>query len=311
MRYDSVDLTASSEYGSRDGQRVDVLQIHHATTTSLSGLRGLMAPGGRKVSANGAMSRDGHLMLVVPADRRAFTSATSYDKRSFTVEVCNTSLAPDWGISDACHERLAQLAADMHFELDMPLDRAHIIGHREVPGTYATACPGPSMDLDRIVRRAREIAEGDDMPTAREIADVLLGTMVENPNNGQQVKLVDIFRYNERSDSATAETILRELPGRLLAAPVARAGEFTDDGTPKYTALGDWIGFGQKFVDYLAEKIDGTATARPELDEAELGEAIAEHLAPIVAASVAKLPAAQFDELKAAVLAEAARKLNA
>jgi N-acetyl-anhydromuramyl-L-alanine amidase AmpD len=160
-RFDSVDLTSPSEYGSREGEKVSVLQIHHATTTSLSGLRSLMAPGGRTVSANGAMGNDGHLMNVVPTDRRAFTSATGYDRRSFTVECCNTSLGPRWGISDATHERLAELAVDLHREFGMPLDRAHIIGHSEVPGTYATACPGPSMDLDRIVRRAREIEDGD------------------------------------------------------------------------------------------------------------------------------------------------------
>jgi hypothetical protein len=212
MHFDSIDLTAPSEYGSRDGQRVDVLQIHHATTTSLSGLRGLMAPGGRKVSANGAMGKDGHLMLVVPADRRAFTSATSYDKRSFTVEVCNTTLDPHWGISDACHERLAQLASEMHHELGMPLDRAHIIGHREVPGTYPTACPGPSMDLDRIVRRAREIAEGDDMPSAKEIVDELLNRPLPNPaNNDLPTKVGDLIRYGEWATVVRRDEIMARL----------------------------------------------------------------------------------------------------
>jgi hypothetical protein len=309
MRFDSVNLTGPTEYATRAGAKIDTLQIHHATSTSLSGLRALMAPGGRMVSANGAMSNDGHLQLVVPVDRRAFTSATPYDRRSFTVEVCNTSLAPNWGISDACHERLAQLAAEMHLELGMPLDRAHIIGHREVPGTYATACPGPSMNLDRIVGRAREIAEGDDMPSADDIANAILNRMVENPNNGQQVKLVDILRYNERSDAATAETILREMPGRLLAAPVARAGEFEDDGvTPKFTALGDWIGFTQKFVDYVAGKIDGIELDKPNLDEATLGKSIADSLAPVLTSSVRAFTDAQLEQIATAAADEADRR---
>jgi hypothetical protein len=153
--FDSVQLTASSEYASRQGEKIDTLQIHHATMTSLSGLIGLMQPGGRTVSANGAMGNDGHLVEVVPLANRPFTSATSYDRRSLTVEVCNTTLSPNWGISDACHVRLARLAVGMYRKgLLGSLSRKHIIGHREVPGTYATACPGPSMDLDRIVALA-------------------------------------------------------------------------------------------------------------------------------------------------------------
>jgi hypothetical protein len=308
MRFDSVNHTAPSEYATRGGTRVDVLQIHHATTTSFGGLRSLMSPGGRMVSANGAMSNDGHLQEVVPAAFRAFTSATPFDRRSFTVEVCNTTLDPHWGVSDACHERLAQLAADMHFELGMPLDRAHIIGHREVPGTYATACPGPSMNLDRIVQRAREIVEGEDMPTAREIADVLLGTMVENPNNGQQVKLVDIFRYNERSDAANAEHLLAHMPAALLATPVVRAGEFNPDGTPKTTTVGEWLGYTQKFVDYLANKIDGVEAVKPDLDELALGKTIADALMPALVASISTASEERLEEIAVATNNEIDRR---
>lgn len=211
MHFDSIDLTASTEYATRNGEKITVLQIHHATSTSLKGLRALMAPGGRTVSANGAMSNDGHLMLVVPQDKRAFTSATVFDRRSFTVEVCNTTLAEGWGISDACHERLAHLAAEMHLELGMPLDRKHIIGHREVPGTYATACPGPSMDLDRITRRAREIAEGaDEMRSYMDESDEVkvfiasdgMNKAVITNINGDVVSAADILNASERKAGA-------------------------------------------------------------------------------------------------------------
>lgn len=154
--FDFYDLTALSESDPRQGG-IDTLQIHHTTTLSYAGARALMSPGGRVVSANGVMTPDGKLGLVVPLNRRAYTSATRYDHRSLTVECCNTSLAPDWGISAATHERLARLAYEMHVEYGMPLDRAHVIGHGEVPGTYATACPGPSMDLNWIVARANQI----------------------------------------------------------------------------------------------------------------------------------------------------------
>lgn len=156
--FDSVQYTASSEYSTRGGRAIRYLQIHHATMTSLSGLISLMQPGGRTVSANGALGNDGHLVEVVPLAFRAFTSATSFDQQCLTVETCNTTLSPTWGISTASRERLARLAVSMYRQgLLGGLTRQYIIGHYEVPGTYATACPGPDMNLDWIVRRAQEI----------------------------------------------------------------------------------------------------------------------------------------------------------
>lgn len=160
--FDGQQLTGPSEYDSRYGTAIDTLQLHHATMTSLSGLIGMMMPGGREVSANGAMGNDGTLIEVVPLSDRAFTSASSYDRRCLTVECCNTTLAPDWGISDATHRRAGKLAADM-FKAGLlgAIDRNYIIGHNEVPGTYATACPGPSFNLDLVVQYALEYFRGD------------------------------------------------------------------------------------------------------------------------------------------------------
>jgi hypothetical protein len=154
---DAIRYTALSESAPRT-RKVDTLQIHHATTTSLSGLEALMAPGGRTVSANEAMGSDGYRVGKVPPNRRAFTSATVFDHQSYTVEVCNTSLAPSWGVSDAAHEALARLAVELWREGMLgSLTRRHIIGHNEVPGAYATACPGPSMNLARVVSRAQQL----------------------------------------------------------------------------------------------------------------------------------------------------------
>ena len=156
--FDSVNLTELSESSPRT-KAIDTLQIHHATTFDLATLRGLMSAGGRQVSANAAMGPYGELMEVVPINRRAFTSGVpAEDQHSYTVEVCNTSGAPEWGISPEAHERLARLAVELYREGRLgSLTRSHIIGHREVPGTYATACPGPSMNLDWIASRAAQI----------------------------------------------------------------------------------------------------------------------------------------------------------
>lgn len=164
--FDFVDLTNQETESSPRTRAINTLQIHHATTTSYSALRSLMDPGGRTVSANGAMANDGELGEVVrTSDRRAFTSSSSFDNQSLTVEVCNISLSPYWGISAACRTRLARLAVGMYRNgILAHLGRGigGILGHYEVPGTYATACPGPDMHLDWIAAEAQALyAAGD------------------------------------------------------------------------------------------------------------------------------------------------------
>ncbi|MBC7589672.1 MAG: N-acetylmuramoyl-L-alanine amidase, partial [Salinibacterium sp.] len=65
-----------------------------------------------------------------------------------------------WPVSHDAHEKAAQLTADWCKRYNIPCDREHVIGHREVYTKfgkgYATACPG-GLDLNWIVARANEI----------------------------------------------------------------------------------------------------------------------------------------------------------
>lgn len=89
---------------------------------------------------------------------------------SVAIETQNTSGADSWGISKESHEAIAQIAAWLSLQSNIgghpvrvTLDRSHVVGHREVPGN-STACPGPAMDLDWIVKRALEIVAPDTPP---------------------------------------------------------------------------------------------------------------------------------------------------
>lgn len=171
---DAIRHTALSESSPRRGT-IDTLQYHHAAMTSLAGLERLMEPGGRVVSANYALATDGTLIEKVPVNRRALTSATVFDNRCLTVETVNTTAGPQWGISDASHRRMGLLAADMMREgllTGLYYGPGGIIGHRDVPGTYATACPGPSYNADLILQYAREQLQPKPKPF-----DPLEGTM--------------------------------------------------------------------------------------------------------------------------------------
>jgi hypothetical protein len=164
--YDRVDLTAPSESSPRQ-RAVSILQPHHTAYPSDEGSRRLMDAGGRTVSANGLLLRDGTLVEVVPLNRRAFTSASSFDESCLTVEMVNQTGSPEWGLSDAQHRRMGKLRADMT-RRGLGTNDA-IVPHNRVPGSYPTACPGPSYNEALIRKYADEylndtpIQEEDDM----------------------------------------------------------------------------------------------------------------------------------------------------
>lgn len=62
---------------------------------------------------------------------------------------------PDIPITDATYETSATLIADLCRQYAIPLDRDHVKRHQEVSDN-PTACPG-ALDVDRLVRRAREL----------------------------------------------------------------------------------------------------------------------------------------------------------
>lgn len=144
----------------RPGDKVQYFVIHHAaTTSSVESLRQrFMTANDRKVSPNWLIGADGSVSEIVPPDNfRAWTSG-QFDYNAVTVETQNTSLDPNWGISEASHIAIAKLVAWAAKRYNFPIDRTHVIGHRETPGA-ATICPGPSMNLDRIVEMAKAFSE--------------------------------------------------------------------------------------------------------------------------------------------------------
>ena len=149
------------DHSVNSSKREDTIQyfvIHHAAaTSSAEALRDrFMSPNDRSVSPNWLIGADGSVSEIVPPDEwRAWTTG-AFDHKAVTVETQNTSGDPTWGISEASHEAIAQLVAWAGKRYSIPLNRTFVIGHREVAG-QSTACPGPSMNLDRIVARAIEI----------------------------------------------------------------------------------------------------------------------------------------------------------
>lgn len=138
------------------------LIVHHCAATS-DQLSYFLAKNDRSSAPTWYVRTDGTVLETIAPEKKPSATGAA-NTGSVAIETQNTSGAPTWGISDASHESIARIAAWLSQQtkiggvpVEFVLDRAHLIGHNEA-GVNATACPGPSMDLDRIVKRAREIA---------------------------------------------------------------------------------------------------------------------------------------------------------
>lgn len=152
-----------------DGQTIDTLIIHHCAATSDQEPY-FKSANSRSSCPTWYVRTDGVVIeMIDPKEKPSATGvANSY---SVAIETQNTSDDPTWGISDESHESIAQIAAWLAQKSDfdgvpvqVALDREHVIGHNEA-GVNATACPGPDMDIDWIVTRAKEIVAASAQPT--------------------------------------------------------------------------------------------------------------------------------------------------
>lgn len=121
--------------------------------------------GDNGVAPTWQVNADGSVFECVPPDAYRPWASGKADFNAVCVETQNTSSAPEWGISQASMEAIAHLVVWASKRYGFPIDRDHVFGDREIEAktgikTRATMCPGPSMDIDWIVDRAKKIAEG-------------------------------------------------------------------------------------------------------------------------------------------------------
>ncbi|MBK3572698.1 N-acetylmuramoyl-L-alanine amidase [Streptomyces sp. MBT65] len=106
----------------------------------------------KRVSAHYLVrSADGHVAQCVREANIAWHAGNwDYNTRSIGIEHEGWVDQPEW-FTDALYERSAGLTAAICMKYGLPKDRAHIIGHYEVPGTDHTD-PGPKWDWARYMR---------------------------------------------------------------------------------------------------------------------------------------------------------------
>ena len=127
------------KYGLRPGAVTRVIEHHWAGMTG--GIERLSNPN-QKASCTYLVLSDGRILGQVPEEFRPWTSGgPAADNSSITIECQNSSVGPEWRVSDAAMAAIVRLLADIatrhHIALWTPTTYR---GHREFA---ATACPGP------------------------------------------------------------------------------------------------------------------------------------------------------------------------
>lgn len=172
----------SANYGNYEngrwlgGERTSTIKkftVHHtAVVAPAENIANIFANRAREASANYVIGNDGEIILCVPEEYRAWTSGNAdNDNQAITVEVCNSTGAPEWRVSDKALEALINLGVDICRRYNLP----GFTWTGDKNGTLtihkmfqATACPGPYLEskmpyiAEEITKRLNQ-KEDDDM----------------------------------------------------------------------------------------------------------------------------------------------------
>lgn len=151
-----------------DDYRIDRVIIHVVQGSYPTALKVFKNPG-HGAATHYVVRKDGHVAQMIRELDVAFHAGNrSFNERSIGIEHEGFVDRPQ-DFTDAMYLGSAKLTAGICERYDLPVDREHIIGHVEVPGTDHTD-PGPHWDWDRyleLVRRARTAAKAD--PTEKPV----------------------------------------------------------------------------------------------------------------------------------------------
>lgn len=147
----------------RAGYKPEAIVVH-IMEGSLVGTDSWFANPASKVSAHYGVGKAGQVHQYVLDTDQAWHAGRVYNgtwaglrkgvnPNRYTIGIEHEGSGKDaW--PTAMEEASATLIRDLCTKWSIPIDRAHVVGHREI---YARkTCPGDTADLDALVRRARE-----------------------------------------------------------------------------------------------------------------------------------------------------------
>lgn len=162
--YPTIDWIGSCNRAKgRRGYRPEAVVIH-IIEGSLGACDSWFNTPASKVSAHYGVGRDGTVHQYVGESDTAFHAGRTFrptwarlrpgvNPNLYTVGIEHEGRGGDsW--PDAMYAASASLVRDVCSRWSIEIDRAHIVGHREIYGRKS--CPGERVDLDRLVAMARE-----------------------------------------------------------------------------------------------------------------------------------------------------------
>ncbi|GAA3117453.1 N-acetylmuramoyl-L-alanine amidase [Streptomyces rectiviolaceus] len=150
---------AASDYNWRradrpDDYEIDMIVIHVVQGGYATALRVFKDPA-HGAAAHYVVRKDGHVAQMIRELDVAFHAGNKgYNERSIGIEH-EGFVDKKSSFTDAMYASSARLTAGICERYDIPVDREHIIGHVEVPGTDHTD-PGPHWDWDRYIRLVKK-----------------------------------------------------------------------------------------------------------------------------------------------------------
>lgn len=144
-------IQLSPNYTKMTNKKNKKITIHHvAGITNVKALGGLFANPSRQASSNYGIGNDGNIGCYVDEDNRSWCSSSrANDEQAITIEVSNSTLGPDWKVSDKAMAALIELCVDICErngieELNFTGDATgNLTMHKYFA---ATACPGPYLE---------------------------------------------------------------------------------------------------------------------------------------------------------------------
>ncbi|MFA3834735.1 N-acetylmuramoyl-L-alanine amidase [Streptomyces aureus] len=126
--------------------------IIHVTQETYADALAIFQNPAKQVSAHYVVrSSDGHIAQCVRERNIAWHAGNwDYNTRSIGIEHEGWVDQPEY-FTDALYQSSANLTAAICAKYGIPMDREHILGHSEVPGTDHTD-PGPYWDWSRYIR---------------------------------------------------------------------------------------------------------------------------------------------------------------
>lgn len=170
-------IGSPNHYTGRNGYQVTHITLH-IMAGFLVGTDATFLNTSSQASAHYGIGSSGEIHQYVN-ERDGSWSDANYESNNTTISIEHEGGIASAPCTDACVEASARLCADIARRYEWTRlwhdgTKGNVWLHREIPGTDHATCPdlAPNgLPFQKIIDRANELLGGEDMPTAKEIAE--------------------------------------------------------------------------------------------------------------------------------------------